>query len=106
MFARPRDQPAGSRVQRERVNAVLLKQHVQRPEQLQQQAIDQHHVAGRELVGMLDQVGEEALALLARIERLENVTQPSAVPHVRRAPQRDLPERQQRSIEIVVSELS
>jgi hypothetical protein len=39
---------------------------------------------------------EDALALLARIERLETITQPAAMPQVRRSTQRDLPARQHR----------
>jgi hypothetical protein len=50
--------------------------------------------AARELVASAIEHGastEDALALLARIERLENVTQPAVASPVRRSPQRELP---------------
>jgi hypothetical protein len=54
----------------------------------------------RELVASAVEHGasaEEALALLARIERLETITQAGTAPLVRRPVQRDAPERQPRS---------
>lgn len=54
----------------------------------------------RELVASAVEHGasaEEALALLARIERLETITQAGTVPLVRRPTQRDVPQRQPRS---------
>jgi tetratricopeptide (TPR) repeat protein len=54
----------------------------------------------RELVASAVEHGasaEEALALLARIERLETVTQPSTLPAVRRSSPRDVPPRQEPS---------
>ena len=54
----------------------------------------------RELVASAVEHGasaEEALALLARIERLETITQATPLPLTRRSPQRDLQEGQPRS---------
>jgi hypothetical protein len=54
----------------------------------------------RELVAAAVEHGasaEEALALLARIERLETITQPAVPAHTKRSPQRDLQERQPRN---------